>query len=261
MIRSLWTSASGMNVQQTNLDNIANNLANVNTTGFKKIRGEFQDLLYQTVNTPGADTTNVIENPIGLQIGLGAKMVATNRVFSQGSLQNTGRSLDLAISGKGFFQVTLPDGTTGYTRDGSFTVDANGNLVTSEGFQLNPNITVPQEALGLSVGTDGTVSIDTGDAASTVAGQVQIATFINPSGLKAEGGNIYKETSASGTPVAGNPGDLGFGEIQAGFLEISNVNVAEEMINMIIGQRAFEATSKSVKTADQILTEINNLKR
>ena len=261
MIRSLWTSASGMNVQQTNLDNIANNLANVNTTGFKKVRAEFQDLLYQTINSPGADTTNVTETPLGLQIGLGSKLVATNRVFSQGSLKNTGRDLDLAISGKGFFQITMPDGTAGYTRDGSFTVDQNGILVTSQGYALEPNITIPQEALGVTVGTDGTVSVDIGEAQGQVAGQVQLVNFINPSGLKGEGANIYTETSASGAPVVGNPGDTGFGEIQATFLEISNVNVAEEMINMIIGQRAFEATSRSVRTADQVLTEINSLKR
>jgi len=261
MIRSLWTSASGMNVQQKNLDNIANNLANVNTTGFKTQRAEFQDLLYQTINAPGSDTTNVTETPTGLQIGLGAKLVATNRIFAQGSLKQTGRALDMAISGKGFFQITLPDGSTAYSRDGSFTLDANGILVTSQGYNVEPNITIPQEALGVSVGTDGTVSVDIGEAAPQVAGQIQLATFINPTGLKALGGNLYKETSASGTAVVGNPGDVGFGEIQSNFLEISNVNVAEEMINMIIGQRAFEATSRSVKTADQILTEINNLKR
>ncbi len=261
MIRSLWTSASGMNVQQTNLDNISNNLANVNTTGFKKVRAEFQDLLYQTINAPGSDTTNTTETPNGLQIGLGAKIVATNRIFSQGSLRNTGRPLDLAITGKGFFQVTLPDGTTAYTRDGSFTVDANGILVTSDGYSVEPNITIPQEALGVSVGKDGTVSVDIGEADPQNAGQFQLVNFINPSGLKALGGNIYQETSASGSAVVGNPGDIGFGEIQSSFLEISNVSVAEEMINMIIGQRAFEATSRSIRTADQVLGEINSLKR
>ena len=261
MIRSLWTSASGMNVQQTNLDNIANNLANSNTTGFKKVRAEFQDLLYQTINAPGADTTNVTETPLGLQIGLGAKLVATNRVHSQGSLKNTERPLDMAISGRGYFQVTLPNGNPAYTRDGSFTLDQNGILVNSQGYALEPNITIPQEALGVSIGTDGTVSVDIGEAEPQIAGQIQLATFINPSGLKALGGNVYQETSASGAAVAGNPGDIGFGEIQSGFLEISNVNVAEEMINMIIGQRAFEATSRSVRTADQVLTEINALKR
>ena len=261
MIRSLYTSASGMNVQQTNLDNIANNLANVNTTGFKKVRSEFQDLLYQTISAPGSGTTNTTETPSGIQIGLGAKMVATNRVFSQGSLKHTGRSLDLAISGNGFFQLTLPDGSTGYTRDGSFTVDQNGLMVTSQGYTLEPQITVPQESLGLSVGTDGTVNADIGDPQPSNLGQITLVNFINPSGLKALGGNVYKETTASGDPQQGAPGELGFGEIQANFLEISNVNVAEEMINMIIGQRAFEATSRSVRTADQILTEINNLKR
>jgi flagellar basal-body rod protein FlgG len=250
-----------MNVQQTNLDTISNNLANVNTTGFKKVRAEFQDLLYQTINTPGSDTTNVTETPLGLQVGLGAKLVATNRLHSQGSLKNTERPLDMAISGNGFFQVALPDGTPGYTRDGSFSVDQNGILVTSQGYALDPNITIPQGALGVSVGTDGTVSVDIGEAEPQVAGQVQLVNFINPSGLKAGGGNIFQETAASGAPVVGNPGDIGFGDIQSNFLEISNVNVAEEMINMIIGQRAFEATSRSVRTADQVLTEINALKR
>jgi flagellar basal-body rod protein FlgG len=250
-----------MNVQQTNLDNIANNLANVNTTGFKRTRAEFQDLLYQTVNAPGADTSAITETPLGLQIGLGAKLVATNRIFSQGSLKNTGRPLDLAVSGNGFFQVTLPNGQTGYTRDGGFSVDETGLLVTAEGFTLEPNITVQPETLSISVAKDGTVSLDIGEADLVEAGQIQLVNFINPSGLKAEGGNIYTETSASGAPVVGNAGDNGFGDIQAGFVEISNVNVAEEMINMIIGQRAFEATSRSVRTADQILTEINAVKR
>lgn len=261
MIRSLYSSASGMNVQQTNLDNIANNLANVNTTGFKKSRGEFQDLLYQTLSAPGSDTTNTTETPLGIQVGLGSKLVATNRVFSQGSLKHTGRPLDMAISGNGFFQVTLPDGSTAYSRDGSFTLDATGQVVTSQGYVLEPAITVPQESLGISVGTDGTVSVDIGEQEPQNAGQIQLVNFINPSGLKALGGNVYQASTASGDPQVGNPGDVGFGEIQGNFLEISNVNVAEEMINMIIGQRAFEATSRSVRTADQVLTEITNLKR
>jgi len=261
MIRSLYTAASGMEVQQMNLDNISNNLANINTTGFKKVRAEFQDLLYQTIKSPGADTTNTTETPNGIQIGLGAKLIATNRVFGQGSLKNTGRSLDMAVMGRGFFQVTLPNGNTGFTRDGSFTLDQNGQVVTSSGYLLDPNITVPQEALGIFVGTDGTVSVDIGDPEPQNVGQIQMATFINPSGLKAMGGNVYTATNASGDAQVGNPGAQGFGEIQSTFLEISNVSVAEEMINMIIGQRAFEATSRSVRTADQVLTEITNLKR
>jgi len=261
MLRSLWTSASGMDVQQTNLDTIANNLANVNTSGFKKVRAEFQDLLYQTLSAPGSDTTVTTETPNGLQVGLGAKMVAANRIFSQGSLKNTGRPLDLAISGRGFFQVTQPDGTLAYTRDGSFSIDQNGIMVTSQGYQLEPLVTIPQEAISVSIGTDGTVSADIGEPEPQNLGQIQLVNFINPSGLKALGGNVYSQTNASGDPVVGNPGDLGFGEIQSNFLEISNVNVAEEMINMIIGQRAFEATSRSVRTADQVLTEVNSLKR
>lgn len=261
MIRSLYSSASGMNVQQINLDNIANNLANVNTTGFKKSRGEFQDLLYQTLTAPGSGTTSTTETPLGIQIGLGSKLVATNRVFSQGSLKQTDRPLDLAISGNGFFQVTLPNGTTAYTRDGSFTLDQTGQMVNSQGYVLDPAITVPQESLGVSVGTDGTVSVDVGETEPQNVGQIQLVNFINPSGLKALGGNVYQATTASGDAQVGTPGSTGFGEIQSNFLEISNVNVAEEMINMIIGQRAFEATSRSVRTADQILSEITSLKR
>ncbi|MDJ0838169.1 MAG: flagellar basal-body rod protein FlgG [Acidobacteriota bacterium] len=261
MIRSLYTAASGMDVQQTNLDTISNNLANVNTTGFKKVRSEFQDLLYQTISAPGSDTTNTTETPSGIQVGLGAKLVATNRVFGQGSLRNTGRALDMAVMGRGFFQVTLPNGNTAYTRDGSFTLDQNGQMVTSSGYLLDPNITIPQEALSVFVGTDGSVSVDIGDNEPQNVGQIQLATFINPSGLKALGGNVFQASNASGDAQVGNPGDLGVGEIQSNFLEISNVSVAEEMINMIIGQRAFEATSRSVRTADQVLTEITNLKR
>ncbi len=261
MIRSLYSSASGMNVQQINLDNIANNLANVNTTGFKKSRGEFQDLLYQTLTAPGSGTTSTTETPLGIQIGLGSKLVATNRVFSQGSLKQTDRPLDLAISGNGFFQVTLPNGTTAYTRDGSFTLDQTGQMVTSQGYVLDPVITIPQESLGVNVGADGTVSVDVGDTQPQNVGQIQLVNFINPSGLKALGGNTYQATTASGDAQVGTPGSTGFGEIQSNFLEISNVNVAEEMINMIIGQRAFEATSRSVRTADQILGEITSLKR
>jgi len=261
MIRSLYTAASGMDVQQTNLDTISNNLANVNTTGFKKQRAEFQDLLYQTISAPGSDTTNTTETPNGIQVGLGSKLIATNRIFGQGSLRNTGRPLDMAITGRGFFQVTLPNGDPAYTRDGSFTMDQNGQLVTSSGYLVDPNITIPQEALSISVGTDGTVSVDLGGIEPENVGQIQLATFVNPSGLKALGGNVYVASNASGDAQVGNPGDLGFGEIQSNFLEISNVSVAEEMINMIVGQRAFEATSRSVRTADQVLTEITNLKR
>ena len=261
MMRALWTSASGMNAQQKNLDTISNNLANVNTAGFKRVRAEFQDLLYQTLATPGAGTSNTTETPNGLQIGLGSKVVATNRLFDQGSLKNTNRSLDMAITGPGFFQVTLPDGNTGYTRDGSFTLDANGQIVNNQGYLLTPNITLPQEAKSVVIGTDGTVTVDIGEADPQNAGQIQLATFINPSGLKALGGNIYTETNSSGAAVVAVPGSPGTGEIQANFLESSNVDVAEEMINLIIGQRAFEVTSRSVRTADTVLGEITSLKR
>jgi flagellar basal-body rod protein FlgG len=261
MIRALWTSSSGMNVQQINLDVIANNLANVNTVGFKKGRGEFQDLLYQTLNTPGSNTTATTTSPNGVQVGLGAKMVATTRSFTQGSLRGTGQDFDLAISGDGFFEITLPDGTLAYTRNGSFALDQNGQMVDSAGNPLNPNITIPQGTVNVNIGKDGTVSVDLGDGVPQNVGQVQIATFLNPRGLKALGNNLLQATQASGDPVLGNPNDLGFGALEQRFLEMSNVDIAEEMVNMITGQRAYEAVSRSIRTADQVLQELNNLKR
>jgi len=261
MLKALWTSAAGMAVQQVNLDVISNNLANVNTAGFKKVRPEFQDLLYQTLNAPGSNTTTTTTSPNGIQVGLGAKLVSTNRTFAQGSLRNTGRPLDWAISGMGFFEVTMPDGSPAYTRDGSFTLDQNGNVVTSAGFQLNPAIAIPQGTVGISIGRDGTVSVDLGDGVPQNVGQVQLSNFTNPSGLKALGDNLFQVTQASGDAVAGAPGDQGFGTIEPSFLEASNVDIAEEMVNMIIGQRAYEAISRSIRTADQVLQEINSLKR
>ncbi|MCB1050529.1 MAG: flagellar basal-body rod protein FlgG [Acidobacteria bacterium] len=261
MIKALWTSAAGMAVQQVNLDVISNNLANVNTAGFKKVRPEFQDLLYQTLNTPGANTTTTTTSPNGIQVGLGAKLVSTNRTFTQGSLKNTGRLLDWAISGPGFFEVTLPDGTPGYTRDGSFTLDQNGNVVNSSGYPINPAITIPQGTVGLNIGKDGTVTVDLGDGVPQNVGQIQLSNFINPSGLKAIGDNLFQVTQASGDATVSAPNDIGYGSIEANFLEVSNVDIAEEMVNMIIGQRAYEAISRSIRTADQILQEINSLKR
>ncbi|PIE03561.1 MAG: flagellar basal-body rod protein FlgG [Acidobacteria bacterium] len=261
MLRSLWTSQSGMTVQQINLDVIANNLANVNTVGFKKARPEFQDLLYQTLNTPGSNNTTTTISPTGVQVGLGAKLVSTNRAFEQGSLKGTGRPLDLAISGDGFFEMTLPDGTQGYTRNGSFAKDENGNIVDASGNTLNPNITIPPSAVAVSVGKDGSVTVDLGDGAPQNVGQIQLATFINPKGLKAIGDNLFQVTQASGDAIVGAPNDPGFGSIESRFLEMSNVDIAEEMINMITGQRAYEAVSRSIRTADQVLSELNSLKR
>ena len=261
MLRSLWTSSSGMNVQQINLDVIANNLANVNTVGFKKVRPEFQDLLYQTLNTPGSNVTTTTTSPMGVQVGLGSKLAATSREFEQGSLKGTGRPFDLAISGEGFFEITLPDGTQAYTRNGSFTLDQNGNMVDVAGNQLNPNITIPPGAVGVTVGQDGSVTVDLGDGAPQNVGQIQLSTFINQRGLKAIGNNLFQTTQASGDAVVGSPAGPGFGAIESRFLEMSNVDIAEEMINMITGQRAYEAISRSIKTADQILSELNTLKR
>lgn len=261
MLRSLHTAASGMKVQQVNLDIIANNLSNVNTTAFKKVRGDFQDLFYQTLATPGSNTTTTTATSNGIQVGLGSKMVSTNRSYEQGSLRRTGNPLDLAISGHGFFEISLPDGTLAYSRDGSFTLDQNGNVVTSQGYTLNPQFTIPQNTVSIDIGKDGTVTVDLGDGLPQNVGQIQISNFINPGGLKAMGDNLYQATQVSGDAVPGTPGDPGYGTLEAQFLEISNVDVAEEMVNMILGQRAYEATSRALRTADQILGEINSLKR
>ncbi|MGA1847556.1 flagellar basal-body rod protein FlgG [Deferribacter abyssi] len=262
MLRTLWTAASGMTTQQINIDNIANNLANVNTAGFKKSRVNFEDLLYQEIRPAGAVTATGINHPTGIQIGLGSKVVSTEKIFSQGNFQQTGNPLDLTIEGDGFFQVTLPDGTVGYTRNGSFKIDADGNLVTPEGYLLEPNIAIPENALEINVGEDGTVSVTLpGEAEPTELGQIELAKFINPSGLRSIGKNIYLQTAASGEPITGVPGEEGLGTIAQGILEMSNVNVVEEMVNLITGQRAYEINSKAIQTGDEMLQIVNNLKR
>ncbi|KAA0258768.1 flagellar basal-body rod protein FlgG [Deferribacter autotrophicus] len=262
MLRTLWTAASGMTTQQINIDNIANNLANVNTAGFKKSRVNFEDLLYQEIRPAGAVTATGINHPTGIQIGLGSKVVSTEKIFSQGNFQQTGNPLDLTIEGDGFFQVTLPDGTIGYTRNGSFKIDADGNLVTAEGYLLEPNIAIPENALEIIVGEDGTVSVTLpGEAEPTELGQIELAKFINPSGLRSIGKNIYLQTAASGEPITGVPGEEGLGTIAQGILEMSNVNVVEEMVNLITGQRAYEINSKAIQTGDEMLQIVNNLKR
>lgn len=262
MLRTLWTAASGMTTQQINIDNISNNLANVNTAGFKKSRVNFEDLLYQELKPAGGVTAAGINHPTGIQIGLGSKVVSTEKIFSQGNFQQTGNPLDIAIEGDGFFQVTLPDGTIGYTRNGSFKVDADGNLVTAEGYLLEPNIAIPDNALEIIVGEDGTVSVTLpGEAEPTELGQIELAKFINPSGLRSIGKNIYLQTAASGEPTTGIPGEDGFGTLAQGILEMSNVNVVEEMVNLITGQRAYEINSKAIQTGDEMLQIVNNLKR
>jgi flagellar basal-body rod protein FlgG len=260
MIRSLWVAKTGLDAQQTQLDVISNNLANVSTSGFKRSRAVFEDLLYQTVRQPGAQSTQQTQLPTGLQLGVGVRPVATEKIFTQGNLQQTGNSLDLAINGQGFFQVSLPDGTTAYTRDGSLHMDNQGQLVTSSGYTVTPAITVPANAQSVTIGKDGTVSItQPGSAASTQVGAIQLANFINPAGLQSQGENLYLETAASGSPSTNAPGSNGVGSLQQGYIETSNVNVVEELVNMIQTQRAYEINSKAVQTSDQMLQRLSQI--
>ena len=260
MIRSLWIARTGLDAQQTQLDVIANNLANVSTNGFKRGRAVFEDLLYQTIRQPGAQSSQQTQIPTGLQLGTGAKPVAVARIFTQGNVQKTDNSLDIAVQGNGFLQVLLPDGTTGYTRDGSFQKDNQGQIVTADGFPLQPNITIPANALSLTIAQDGTVSVtQSGSAASTQIGTIQLATFINPGGLQSMGQNLFLETAASGTPTPNTPGTNGAGIINQGYVETSNVNVAEELVTMIQTQRAYELNSKVVSTSDQMLARLTQL--
>ncbi|MCS0581324.1 flagellar basal-body rod protein FlgG [Massilia pinisoli] len=260
MIRSLFIAKTGLEAQQTNLDVITNNLANVSTNGFKKSRAVFEDLLYQNVRQPGAQSSQQTQLPSGLQIGTGVRTVATERIHTQGNPQQTGNSKDVMINGSGFFQVLMPDGTTAYTRDGSLQTDNNGQLVTSSGYVVQPPITVPSNALTLTVGRDGTVSVTTpGTVAPTQIGSLQLSNFVNPAGLESLGENLYAETGASGTAQASTPGTNGTGVLMQGFVETSNVNVVEEMVNMIQTQRAYEINSKAITTSDQMLQKISQL--
>jgi flagellar basal-body rod protein FlgG len=260
MIRSLWISKTGLDAQQTQLDVISNNLANVSTTGFKRARVAFEELLYQNVRQAGANTSQQTELPTGLQLGTGVMPVATPRMFTQGNLQNTGNQFDLAINGRGFFQIQLPDGTTAYTRDGAFNIDADGALVTSSGFQLSPSITVPPTALSVTIGLDGTVTATlAGQTAPQNIGTIQLASFVNPAGLESRGMNLFLETAASGTPTPNTPGTNGMGLLQQGYLETSNVNVVEELVSMIQTQRAYEINSKAIQTSDQMLGRLAQL--
>jgi len=260
MIRSLYIAKTGLEAQQTNLDVISNNLANVSTNGFKKSRAVFEDLLYQNVRQPGAQSSQQTQLPSGLQIGTGVRTVATERIHTQGNPQQTGNAKDVMINGDGFFSVLLPDGTQAYTRDGSFQTDNNGQLVTSSGYVIQPPITVPNNAVSVTVGRDGTVSVTTaGTAAATQIGSLQVSNFINPAGLESRGENLYVETSASGTAQTNVPGTNGSGYIMQGFVETSNVNVVEEMVNMIETQRAYEINSKAITTSDQMLQKLSQL--
>ena len=260
MIRSLWIAKTGMEAQQTQLDNISHNLANVGTNGFKRSHAVFEDLIYQNLRQSGANTTEQTQLPTGLQVGLGVRPVATSRVFSQGNLQQTTNNLDLAIKGSGFFQIQMPDGTTAYTRDGSFQLDANGQVVTNNGYTVMPGITVPANAQSVTIGQDGTVSVMVpGQTQPQTLGQIQLANFVNPAGLEPKGQNLFTETAASGTPNAGAPNANGMGAIQQGFVETSNVNVVEELVQMIQTQRAYELNSKAVQTSDQMLQKLSQI--
>ncbi|HWD93779.1 MAG TPA: flagellar basal-body rod protein FlgG [Verrucomicrobiae bacterium] len=260
MLRSLYSAAAGMESQQLNLDVISNNLANVNTTGFKKSKAEFQELLYQTTRAPGADQGSGNTVPTGIQIGQGSKAVATARIFTNGDLTQTGEQLDVAVQGDGFFEVQMPDGTLAYTRDGGFKSSSDGRIVTSDGLPLQAGFQpVPAGTTNITIGSQGNVTY-TG-ATGTTSFQVQLVRFANPAGLQSMGGNLYKETVASGTPQLGTPGANGFGTLNQGYLELSNVKVVEEMVNLIMAQRAYEVNSKAVQAADEMMQQSNNLKR
>ncbi|HEX2999371.1 MAG TPA: flagellar basal-body rod protein FlgG [Armatimonadota bacterium] len=262
MIRALWTAASGMEAQQLNVDVIANNLANVNTTGFKKSRVDFQDVMYQTTRAAGSPSARGVQVPTGIQVGLGTRPVATQKMFTQGDFTQTGNSLDMVIEGQGFFQVQRPDGTIAYTRDGSMKLDSQGRLVNSDGYVLQPEIVIPAGANDVSIGSDGTVSVNLpGQTAPQEVGQIQVSRFINPAGLSSAGRNLFLQTASSGDPETGTPGLNGMGTIAQGFVEMSNVKVVEEMVNMIVAQRAYEINSKGIQTADQMLELSNNLRR
>jgi flagellar basal-body rod protein FlgG len=260
MMRSLWISKTGMEGQQTRLDAIANNLANVATNGFKRSGVVFEDLMYQNLRQSGAASSEQSQLPTGLQLGLGVRTAATSRNFSQGSLAQTGGQFDLAIEGQGFLQVQMPDGTTGYTRDGALQVGSTGQLVTSAGFTVQPGITIPVGARSVTVAKDGVVSVTLpGQAAPQAVGQLQLAQFVNPAGLDPLGGNLYAETASSGTPGTGAPGANGMGSLKQGYIEGSNVNVVEELVSMITTQRAYEMNSKAIQTSDQMLQRLSQV--
>ena len=260
MIRSLWISKTGLDAQQMQMDVISNNLANVSTNGFKRSRAVFEDLLYQTLRQPGAQSSQQTQLPSGLQLGTGVRPVATEKIHTQGNLMQTGNALDIAINGKGFFQILMPDGTTAYTRDGSFQLDNQGQMVTASGYPLQPAITIPSDALTITVGRDGTVSVTQPTSVNpTQIGSIQLANFINPAGLQSLGENLYQETAASGSPAANVPGTNGLGVLNQAYVETSNVNVVEELVSMIQTQRAYEINSKSIQTSDQMLQRVTQL--
>ncbi len=262
MIRSLWTAATGMAAQALNVDVIANNLANVNTSGFKRGRANFQDLMYQQIKSAGAEASAAgTQLPTGIQVGLGVQTAGVESIFLEGSFQNTSNPLDIAIQGHGFFQVLLPNGDLAYTRAGNYSLDNQGQIVTADGNVLQPAITIPSDTLHINIATDGTVSVEQPGGTSTVIGQIQLANFSNPAGLTHLGRSLYQPSNASGEPTLGNAGENGFGNIGQGMLEMSNVNIVEEMVNLIAGQRAYEMNSKAVKAGDEMLQTANNIRR
>jgi flagellar basal-body rod protein FlgG len=251
-----------MQAQQMQIDTIANNLANVNTNGFKRSRAEFQDLLYQTVTTPGSSSSSSTKNPAGIQLGLGTRPASVKKLFTQGDFKKTDNQLDLLIQGQGFFKVLLPDGTTAYTRDGAFTADRDGQLVNAQGYALDPPIVLPTDTLTLTIGADGTVSVtQPGQSEATDIGQIELATFVNPTGLLSLGGNLYQFTGSSGDALDGTPGLDGIGTIAQGFLEVSNVSIVNELVDMIAAQRAYELNSRSIKASDEMMQQVNGLVR
>ena len=262
MIRSLWTAASGMKSQAFNIDVISNNLANVNTSGFKKSRADFQDLLYETLRQAGSSSSENTDVPTGIQVGHGSRPVASQKIFTQGDFQQTKNELDIAVEGNGFFQILQPNGELAYTRDGAFKLDRDGRIVNSDGFVLEPEIAIPSDSISLSIGIDGTVSVlQAGASAPSEIGTISLARFVNPAGLHSIGRNLMIPTNASGDAIVGTAGEDGFGTLAQGFLEMSNVSVVDEMVKMITAQRAYEINSKTIQAADEMLQQANNVKR
>ncbi len=262
MFRALWTSASGMTAQQTNLDVISNNMANVNTVAFKRMRATFQDLVYQTIRDPGAPTSPVTRSPSGFQVGLGTYIADTYGIFTQGNITQTGNNLDVAIQGEGFFKIIMPDGTIAYTRNGQFRLDRDGRIVNSDGYPIDPEISIPPDAITVGISPDGTVTVlRQGSTSVEEVGRIELAKFVNPAGLRRIGNNLYLQTDASGDPLIDNPGNQGIGTLLQGYLESSNVNIVEEMVNLIIAQRAYEFNTKGITAADEMLSQAANLRR
>ncbi|MDD3835757.1 MAG: flagellar basal-body rod protein FlgG [Sulfurimonas sp.] len=262
MMQSLYTASTGMLGMQTQINTTANNIANVNTIGFKKSRAEFADLMYNTMQYAGTATSDVTKSPTGIEVGLGVRPTAINKIFTEGSLKQTDNQLDIAITGRGFFKLELPDGTEVYSRNGAFKVDDNGTVVNSDGYTLVPQIVVPPDATNISIGTDGTVTVvQPGQTQATQVGQITLTNFINPAGLHSRGDNLYMETDSSGQPVEGTPGLDGLGVLRQNFVELSNVQLVVELTDLITGQRAYDSNSKVITTSDEMLQTTNNLKR